>query len=164
MESNRNRSGLMLVGWLLLCFAAAAIGGIGSANAPEFFSALNRPHWAPPAWLFGPVWTLLYAMMAVAAWLVWKTPDSSQRSRALVVFVAQLALNTIWSWLFFAWRMGAVAFAEIIVLWLMIGLTTLLFWRLRRGAALLMLPYWAWVSFASVLCYSIWQRNPALLG
>lgn len=164
MGGTRRRSGLMLIAWLVLCFAAAAIGGIGSANAPEFFSALNRPDWAPPAWLFGPVWTVLYAMMAVAAWLVWKTPDSSQRSRALGVFVAQLALNTIWSWLFFAWRMGAVAFAEIIVLWLMIGLTTLLFWRLQRWAAILLLPYWAWVSFASVLCYSIWQRNPALLG
>jgi len=153
-----------LAGWLVLCFAAAAVGAIASASAPEFYQALARPGWAPPGWLFGPVWTTLYLLMAIAAWLVWRERGWRGSALALNAFLIQLTANALWSWLFFQWRLGAAAFAEVLVLWLLIVATIIAFWRVRPLAALLLLPYLAWVSFASALTYSVWQRNPALLG
>lgn len=150
---------LSLVGWIALTAVFAAVGALGSAQAPVFYAQLDQPAWAPPAWLFGPAWTVLYLLMAVAAWRVAR----AGRSPALLVYLVQLALNALWSWLFFGWRMGAAAFACIVVLWLLIAATIVLFRRIDRLAATLLLPYIAWVSFASALCFSIWQRNPALL-
>lgn len=152
-----------LVGWLVLCFAAAAVGGLASANAGDFYSQLVQPSWAPPAWLFGPVWTVLYAMMAVAAWLVWKERGWTNARVELSVFVVQLAANGLWTWLFFVWHMGAVSFAEILILWVMIAYTAWSFWRIRARAGALLLPYLVWVSFASVLCFAVWQGNPQIL-
>jgi benzodiazapine receptor len=152
-----------LAGWLLLCFAAAALGGLATANAPEFYKQLIRPTWAPPAWLFGPVWSLLYATMAVSAWLVWTQRGWAQAKLPLSLFVVQLAANALWSWLFFAGQLGAVAFAEIVLLWLLIASTAFLFWRIHRMAALLLLPYLLWVSFAAALNFAMWQGNPGLL-
>ena len=154
---------LGLVGWLVLCFSAAAVGGLASANAGDFYSQLVRPVWAPPAWLFGPVWTVLYAMMAVAAWLVWKDKGWRGARTALALFVVQLAANALWTWIFFVWHMGAVAFAEIVLLWVLIACTALVFWRIRKLAGVLLLPYLLWVSFASVLSYAMWQGNPQIL-
>ena len=154
---------LGLAGWVLLCFAAAAIGGLASANAPEFYKQLIRPTWAPPAWLFGPVWSLLYAMMAVSAWLVWTQGGWAKAKFALSLFVVQLAANVLWSWLFFAGHLGAVAFAEIVLLWLLIAGNAIVFWRIHRFAATLLLPYLLWVSFAAVLNFALWQGNPSLL-
>lgn len=150
--------------WLIVCFAAAAIGGIASADAGAFYGELVRPSWAPPAWLFGPVWTALYLAMAIAAWFVWRELPASGVRFALGLFVAQLAANALWSWLFFAWRLGALAFAEIVLLWLLIAATIVAFWRVGRLAAALLLPYLAWVTFASALNWSLWRLNPALLG
>lgn len=152
-----------LLGWLVLCFVAAAAGGLASSNAGGFYSQLLQPSWAPPAWLFGPVWTLLYAMMGVAAWLVWKEHGWHKARKALGLFVAQLAANALWTWLFFVWHLGAVAFAEIVLLWVMIAYTALAFWRIRKMAGALLLPYLLWVSFATVLCFSMWQGNPQVL-
>ena len=154
---------LGLVGWLALCFAAAAAGGLASANAGNFYSQLIRPGWAPPGWLFGPVWTLLYAMMAVAAWLVWKDKGWHEARTALGLFVVQLAANALWTWIFFVWHLGAAAFAEIVVLWVLIACTVAAFWRVRPLAGALLLPYLVWVSFASVLCFAMWQGNPQIL-
>src|SRR5687767_2221588 len=109
-----------LVAWLLLCFAAAAIGAIASVDASTLYAQLARPDWAPPAWLFAPVWTALYAMMAISAWLVWKEYTFIAARTALSMFIVQLAANALWSWIFFAWRQGAVAFVEVLVLWCMI--------------------------------------------
>ena len=155
---------LGLLGWLLLCFAAAAAGGIATSNAGSFYQQLVRPGWAPPGWLFGPVWSLLYTMMGVAAWMVWKRRDTGKVRGALVLFVVQLAVNALWSWLFFAWQRGALAFAEIILLWALIVATVIAFWRVRPLAGALLLPYLAWVTFACALTYATWRLNPAILG
>jgi len=104
-------SGLVgLVAWLLAAFAAAAIGAIASVDAAAFYAQLSKPSWAPPAAAFGPVWTVLYALMGVSAWLVWRSPRP--RRRALALFGAQLVANALWSWLFFAWHLGALAAVE----------------------------------------------------
>lgn len=154
-----------LCGWLLLVFAAAALGAVASLDAGTFYQEFNRPAWAPPGWLFGPVWSALYLLMGIAAWLVWRAHGFSGARSALVLFVVQLICNALWSWLFFAWRYGGLAFAEILLLWLLIVATILAFWRLRRvTAAALLLPYLCWVSFAAVLNWSIWQLNPDLLS
>lgn len=123
-----------------------------------------RPPWAPPGWLFGPVWSALYLLMGLAAWLVWRVRGFAGARSALLVFVSQLAVNALWTWLFFVWRQGALAFLEILMLWVLILVTIGLFWRASRVAALLLLPYLAWVSFASVLTFAIWRLNPEFLG
>lgn len=159
------RNALGLVGWLCLCFCAAAIGAVASIEARDAYAQLQRPAWAPPGWLFAPMWSTLYALMAVAAWLVWKTRGSLRAAWVpLSLFLVQLGANALWTWLFFAWRMGAVAFAEIIGLWLLIACTIVAFWRVRPLAGALLLPYLAWVSLACALTYSVWQRNPQWLG
>jgi benzodiazapine receptor len=147
----------------LLTFAAAGLGAVASAEAGAFYETLVRPGWAPPGWLFAPVWTLLYALMAVAAWLVWRAHGFAAARPALAVFVAQLIANALWSWLFFAWQQGALAFVEVLLLWGLIVATVVAFWRLNVLAAVLLLPYLAWVTFASALTFAVWQRNPSLL-
>lgn len=155
---------LGLLAWLVLSFVVAAIGGLGSVNAPVFYQELQLPSWAPPTWLFGPVWTALYTMMAVAAWLVWRQQGFAGTAKlALSINLAQLLLNTLWSWLFFAWYLGALSVIEIVLLWFAIGATVVAYWRLNKAAALLLIPYWLWVSFAAGLSYSIWQLNPGVL-
>jgi translocator protein len=152
-----------LVGWLLSCFTAATIGAVASANAGAFYAQISRPGWAPPAWLFAPVWTLLYALMGVSAWLVWRTRGFKERRAALVLFVVQLVANALWTWIFFSWKQGALAFAEILILWFLIVATTLLFWRIHVLAAVLLFPYLVWVAFAAALTFSAWQLNPEVL-
>lgn len=155
---------LGLLAWLVLSFVVAAIGGLGSVNAPVFYQELQLPSWAPPTWLFGPVWTALYTMMAVAAWLVWRQQGFAGTAKlALSINLVQLLLNTLWSWLFFAWYLGALSVIEIVLLWFAIGATVVAYWRLNKAAALLLIPYWLWVSFAAGLSYSIWQLNPSVL-
>jgi tryptophan-rich sensory protein len=155
-------SGLAL--WLAVCFIVAAIGAFASVQAGTFYAGLVRPDWAPPATVFGPVWTLLYAMMAVAAWLVWERRDTRLARTGLALFVAQLILNALWSWLFFGWSQGALSFLDIVLLWALIVATLVCFWRIRPLAGLLLLPYLAWVTFASALNYQIWQLNPSILA
>ncbi len=155
---------LALLGWLALCFAAAAIGGLASASAGDFYQELVRPSWAPPAWLFGPAWAVLYLLMGVAAWLVWRERDFGRVRGALMLFIVQLAVNALWTWLFFVWHLGAIAFFEVLLLWLLILSTALAFWRVRPLAGALLLPYLAWVSFAAALNFAVWKANPALLG
>lgn len=150
-----------LLGWVLLAFAAGAVGAVASVDAASFYGQLSKPSWAPPASVFGPVWTALYAMMGIAAWLVWRSPGP--KSVALALFVAQLAANALWSWLFFAWRSGPAAAAEVLVLLALIVATAAAFRQRSRLAALLLLPYLAWVSFASVLTWVLWRGNPGLL-
>lgn len=150
---------------IVLCTAAtAAIGGLASAQAGAFYEALRRPAWAPPPWLFGPVWTALYLLMAVAAWLVWRVRARRGVRRALALYGVQLALNALWPWLFFAWRRGAWAFAEVVLLVVVVGATVAAFARVRRRAAALLLPYLAWVTFASALTLAVWRMNPGRLS
>jgi tryptophan-rich sensory protein len=154
---------LALAGWVALCAVAGAIGALASIDAKEFYASLDQPAWAPPAGVFGPVWSLLYMCMALAAWLIWRERGFARARGALGLFLAQLALNALWSWLFFGWHRGALAFADILVLLALIVATIVAFARIRKAAAWLLAPYLAWVSFATFLNYSVWQRNPLLL-
>ena len=152
-----------LIGWLLASFVAAAVGAVASASAQNFYAQLSKPGWAPPAWLFAPVWTLLYALMGVSAWLVWRTGGFREHRAPLTLFVVQLIANALWTWIFFEWNEGGLAFAEIVILWCLILATMVMFWRVRASAGVLLLPYLAWVTFATALTFSTWQRNPGIL-
>jgi translocator protein len=156
-----NRFAALVVS-LLASFAAAAIGALATRSAPEFYAALARPSWAPPASVFGPVWTLLYTLMAIAAWLVWKEKRLAGARVPLALFGIQLALNALWSWLFFAWRRGLLAEIEIVVLLCFITLTLVSFWQVRPLAGILMLPYLLWVGYATALTFALVGRNPDL--
>jgi tryptophan-rich sensory protein len=152
-----NKTILGLFGWVLLCFAAAACGALFMPG--EWYAALNKPAWNPPSWIFGPVWTALYAMMALAAWLVWQRGGFAAQRRPLGLFLAQLALNALWTPLFFGLRQPGVAFAETLLLWLAILATLLAFRPVSRTAVWLIAPYLAWVSFAAVLNLTLWKLN-----
>ncbi len=152
-----------LVAFLLLVYLAAAVGGFGSAGAGDFYQQLQRPDWAPPGWLFGPVWTALYTLMGIAAWLVWRAAPWPQTRPALLLFGAQLIINALWSWLFFAWQLGALALADIVLLMVVLALTIVHFHRIKPLAAWLLLPYYAWVSFAAVLNFAVWRLNVGVL-
>ena len=152
---------IALIGWLLAAYAAGAVGAVASVDAASFYAQLNKPSWAPPAGVFGPVWSVLYALMGISAWLV--SGEPGPKRTALALFAAQLAANSLWSWLFFAWHRGALAMGEILVLLALIAATGVAFWRIRRVAGLLLLPYLLWVGFASVLTWTLWRSNPGLL-
>lgn len=149
---------------LIISFAASAIGAAASVQAGPFYDQLVRPAWAPPPWVFGPVWTFLYLLMGISAWLVWRDGGFRAARVPLALFLVQLAANALWSWLFFGWRLAGPAFFDILVLWGLIMATLLTFWRVRPLAGGLLVPYLLWVSFAAVLNYSIWQLNPDSLG
>ncbi|WP_237291333.1 TspO/MBR family protein [Streptomyces sp. Sge12] len=149
-----------LAGLLAVSYGVAALGALASADAGEVYSALVRPGWAPPAWLFGPVWTVLHGMMAVAAWLVGRQPDRLRVRRAHMWWSVQLALNLAWTPLFFGARQFGLALLDIVLLLAALATTVVLFRRLSRTAALLLVPYLLWVAFATVLNASIWQLNP----
>ena len=140
-----------------LTFAAAGIGSASTRAGLGWYRSLQRPAWAPPNWLFGPVWTALYLTMAVAAFLIWRRRGAW--SLPLGAYVIQLALNAAWPALFFGLHSPLAAFVEICVLWAAIVLTILLFWPVRRLAAVLLLPYLAWVSFAACLNFAFWRLN-----
>jgi tryptophan-rich sensory protein len=147
-----------LAGWLALAFAAAAMGMFFPPGA--WYASLRKPAWNPPNWIFGPVWTVLYASMAVAAWLVWKRGGFAAQRGALALFAVQLALNAIWSPLYFGLKNPALAFVDIVALWLTLAATIVAFWHVRPAAAALLVPYLAWVSFAAALNFTLWRLNP----
>ena len=151
-----HRPWLALVGFIALCEAAGLAGTAFTMSAiPEWYAFLDKPAFSPPNWLFGPVWTLLYFMMGVAAWLVWRRAGAG----ALKVFWLQLALNALWTPLFFGLRSPLAGLVCIAALWLAIVWTMVVFWRVSRPAAALLLPYLAWVSFASMLNLGIYLLN-----
>jgi len=153
-----------LFGWLIVTFAAAALGGGATINAKALYGQLVQPSWAPPAFLFGPVWTILYILMGISAWLIWRSGGFGPNRTALTLYLVQLVLNALWSWIFFAWQSGFWAFADILLLWVLIIVTLVSFWRVRPLAGGLLCPYLLWVTFASVLNYSVWQLNLQILG
>jgi|APCry1669188910_1035180.scaffolds.fasta_scaffold99750_2 tryptophan-rich sensory protein len=148
---------LALAGWVALTFCAAATGVFVSTGS--WYAGLAKPSWNPPGWLFGPVWTLLYTMMSVAAWLVWREGGWKAQKRALGLYLAQWALNALWTPLFFGLHRPGLAFAEIIALDVAVLGTLIAFWRVRRAAGLLLIPYALWVAFATVLNFTIWRLN-----
>ncbi len=146
-----------LVVWLALTFCAAATGVFVQTDG--WYAELAKPAWNPPGWLFGPVWTALYAMMAVAVWLVWLRGGWKMQRRALCLYLVQWVLNAIWTPIFFGLQRPDLAFAEIILLLVAICATLATFWRVSRVAGVLLLPYTLWTTFAAVLNFTIWRMN-----
>lgn len=148
------------VGLVLWIVAAAAAGFVGSRFMPgEWYAELAKPSWNPPSAVFGPVWSTLYLMMGVAAWLVWRKVGWAGAPLALGLFALQLVLNALWSYLFFGLHQPALAFVDIVLLWLAILATTAAFWRVSTPAAVLLLPYLCWVTFAGALNLQLWRLN-----
>lgn len=159
MKSNKH-SALVLIGFLLASFTVAAIGGIATAdNVRTWYPEINKPAWNPPAWIFGPVWTVLYVFMSVAAWRIWRVRKKSGARIALQLFFVQLVLNALWSLLFFGLHSPGGALVDIIVLWSLLAHLQTRFWWLDRLAGYLWTPYLAWVSFATFLNATIWWLN-----
>lgn len=152
-----SRSAFGLVGWLIVSFAAAAIGSRYLPGA--WYASLAKPAWNPPAAVFAPVWTVLYASMGVAAWLVWRRAGFGGAGAALALFGAQLVLNAAWSYLFFGLHRPDLAFLDIVALWVAILVVAVLFGRQDRRAGALMVPYLVWVGFASCLNFALWRLN-----
>ena len=153
-------SWLVLVTFLVICFAAAGVGGAVTAQKiGTWYATLTKPSWNPPSWIFTPVWSALYFCMAIAAWLVWRQDGFVGVQVPLALFGVQLFLNVLWSCIFFGLQSPGLAFAEVLMLWGAIAATTIVFWRRSRIAGILFVPYWAWVTFASVLNFAFWRLN-----
>jgi len=160
MSDLSGRNLVALAGFVALCFAVAAAGGAVTATSVEtWYAGLAKPPFNPPDWVFGPVWTALYLMIAVAGWRVWRRRGESGAWLALGAWGLQLSLNLSWSMLFFGARMIGAALVEIAVLLAAILITAALFWRIDRIAGVLLVPYTAWVSFATVLNAALWRLN-----
>ena len=157
---NLTRSFIGLGVWIGICFGAAFIGSIfTNSSIPTWYADLAKPSWTPPDWVFGPVWSVLYLMMALAAWLVWRRGGLAAAALPITLFMVQLVLNVTWSILFFGLRMPGVAFGEIVTLWSAILATMIAFWRATPIAGYLLLPYLLWVTFAAGLNFAIWRLN-----
>ena len=157
MSAARQVAGLVLS--ILVCFAEAGLGSTWTAKSVgTWYRALDKPTWNPPSWVFGPVWSVLYLLMGISLWLVWRRVGLL--ALPVGVFAIQLVLNAAWSGLFFGLQNPGAAFAEIVVLWAAIVATIVVFWRVTPVAGALLLPYIAWVSFAAVLNFTIWRLNP----
>ncbi len=146
-----------LIGWIALTFSAALTGAF--VDTGGWYASITKPAWNPPNSIFGPVWTTLYIMMAVAAWLVWQRGGWKQQRKALTIYLVQWALNALWTPLFFGLQRPDLAFAGILLLLASILATIAAFWRVKRTAAILLIPYVLWVSFATVLNFTIWRLN-----
>lgn len=153
---------LKLLASLALPLILGAIAGLYTADAiPEWYKGLNRPSFSPPNWLFGPVWTILYILMGISLFLIWKQGVSKERNIAMFVFLLQLLLNFAWSFIFFYYNMIGLALIEIILLWISILVMLILFYKIKPMAAYLNIPYLLWVSFATILtaAYFILNRS-----
>jgi tryptophan-rich sensory protein len=156
----RVRQAVGLLVFLAVCFSAAALGGAATYPRIEgWYATLTKPSWTPPNGVFGPVWTLLYIAMAVAAWLVWRQKGARGARAPLVLFAVQLGLNVAWSWLFFGLMAPGLGAVDILLLWIAIVATLVAFWRRSIAAGLLLVPYLAWVTFAAALNFAIWRLN-----
>ena len=161
MMPSENRDKIKLVLSILVCLFAAAVGGLLTApHVGNWYRALLKPPLNPPSWVFGPVWTVLYVLMGIALYLVWrKIPLGKDETRAIAWFFIQLFLNVMWSFCFFYLKNPGLAFFEIVLLWTSIAVTIWMFRRVTLSAGVLLLPYWAWVSFAGYLNFAIWRLN-----
>jgi benzodiazapine receptor len=156
--ASTNWTGLLV--WIAICFAAAAIGALMTTPAlSDWYVNLNKPAWTPPNGVFGPVWTLLYASMGLAAWMVWLQRTSRNVTPALSIFAIQLFLNVAWSGVFFGLHSPGAGLLAIVPLWCAIAATILSFRRVVASAGWILVPYLAWVSFAMALNFEIWRLN-----
>lgn len=152
--------GLMLVLFLVICLAVGGLGALFTGSSVRhWYPMIQKPSWTPPSGVFGPVWTILYLMMAIAAWLVWKKQGWSDGAGALRLFAFQLVLNAAWSPLFFGLKSPLAGLLDIVPLWAAILATLISFWKISPAAGALLLPYWLWVSFATALNFAIWKMN-----
>jgi tryptophan-rich sensory protein len=150
----------VLLALLAVCLGAGLVGAALTAGpVRDWYPTLHKPAWTPPDWLFGPVWTALYVLMALAAWLVWRRAGWPASRTALGLFAVQLLLNVAWSGLFFALHSPGLAFAEILLLWSAIVATLWAFGRVSAPAAGLLVPYLLWVTYAAALNGAIWRMN-----
>lgn len=154
-----NNTVKLIISIALPVLVGAVSGFFTVTGDGSWYQTINKPSWNPPGWVFGPVWTTLYILMGIAFYLVWKSPASGGRKTALVLFGIQLLLNFCWSFIFFNQQQIGMALAEILVLWIFILLSIFAFARLSKAAAWLLVPYISWVSFATILTYTIWTLN-----
>jgi tryptophan-rich sensory protein len=146
---------------IVICQLAGVIGSIFTVSSiPTWYASLQKPAFAPPNWLFGPVWITLFTLMGISLYLVWDQLDKKEAKKSIVIFGIQLVLNIFWSVLFFGLKSPFYAFIEIIILWVSIAFTIFKFYKISRNAALLLIPYIVWVSVATILNYYIWILNP----
>lgn len=159
---DRSRALIMLAGFVIVTFAVSTVAGLSSQTGQDpWYQALTLPSFQPPSWAFGVVWPILYVMMAVSAWRVWYVAGNFQAARTeLAVWAVQLVANLLWTFLFFSLNSIVGALVDIVLLWLLLVLTMVLFRRRDRLAAALLIPYLLWVSFAAALTYAILQLNP----
>ncbi len=153
----RMASSAALLASLAIVGSVAAFGGRFLPGA--WYAGLIKPSWTPPSWLFGPVWSLLYALMAVAAWLVWREQKCRAAAPALGCYLVHLVPNALWSWFFFGRQQIGAALLDLGALWVLALGTIVLFWRVRRLAAALLIPYLGWVSYAAFLNLALWRLN-----
>lgn len=156
---SRTRDWEGLVGWIVFSLAASWTGLFFSPDS--WYTSLNKPAWNPPAAVFGPVWTTLYILMGLAVWLVWREGGWKEQWKLLTLFLVQWVLNMAWTPLFFGLHQPGWALLELIVLWALVLITGIGFWRVRRLAGVLWIPYFLWLTFATALNFSIWRMNTA---
>lgn len=151
--------GTLLV-FLVLSLGAGGIGSHFTAKSVRtWYPTIRKPSWTPPNWLFAPVWTVIYIFIAISGWLIWNHRETADISGILFLYVLQLILNTGWSGLFFGLKRPGLALSEILILWIIIGTYTVTAWSVSLPAALLFLPYWIWVTFATALNGAVWWLN-----
>ena len=150
---------LLLIGLVIVCNLIGAMGALWTASDGSWYRNINKPGFNPPNWIFGPVWTLLFILMGISLYLVYTSPSSKIRTIALILFAVQFVFNVLWSYLFFGINRPDLAFAEIIILLGLIIATTIYFFRVNKISGYLLIPYILWVSFASILNFSIWRLN-----
>lgn len=156
----KRSNGIKLISSIVLCVSLGSVGGLVTVNEiPTWYATLNKPSFNPPNWLFGPVWTTLYLLMGISVYMIWKQPVSTERNKALQLFILQFILNFCWSFIFFGLHATGWALIEMIALWILILLSILHFAKHSKTAAWLLLPYIAWVSFALLLNAAIWKLN-----
>lgn len=148
---------LSLVGWIFICSLPGIFGA--QFEPGTWYEILQKPAWTPPNWVFPVVWPILYVLMGIAAWMMWKMKSVSIYGTEFTWFFVQLILNALWSWIFFGEHLISTGLAEILLLWVSIIFTVLLFWNRNRTAGILLIPYLIWVSYASALNFAIWQLN-----
>ncbi|MHB1456558.1 MAG: TspO/MBR family protein [Armatimonadota bacterium] len=154
------KQGMGMLFMVVICFGVAWIGSIFTiSSVNDWYVTLKKPLWNPPSWLFGPVWTALYMLMAVAAWIVWRQAGQASVVIPLAIFGIQLSLNLAWSIIFFGRHEIGLAMIDIMLLWLAILATIIAFKNVNPIAGWLLVPYLLWVTFAGALNFTIWQLN-----
>ncbi len=150
-------STIILLGFIAACFLAASPGAVFRPG--EWYERLAKPTWRPPNWVFAPVWSVLYLMIAVSGWLVWRGAGFSAAAFPLSIYAISLGLNGAWSSFFFGLRRPDLAFLDVVLLWVSIIATIIIFYPIEQFSALLLLPYLIWVTFAAMLNFAIWRMN-----